>query len=89
MGNENNYSLMVQFIEDEKPRAILGAYSRSMEIDAVKLPEYIYDRVAMLKMTDFKKKGVLGRKITEYMFTIYLTYDEFKEIAGLNINLEE
>jgi len=55
-----------------------------IDIPKDKLPAYVFERVALLKLTTEKEQGVIGRKLNDLMFTIYLTYDEYKELNSLS-----
>lgn len=48
----------------------------------VKLPLYVHERVALLKMVDSYKAVMLGvgRRLMPTMFTVYLNADEYKQI---------
>lgn len=48
------------------------------------LPPYVHERIALLRLTTTKEEGVLGRKLNDLVFTIYLTYDEYKELNSLS-----
>lgn len=53
------------------------------DIDLSKAPEFVAERIALMKLTDVNKSikgGVIGRKYTHDSFTIYLNYDEFKQL---------
>lgn len=46
-------------------------------------PLFVPDRIALMKLTDVNKseKGeILGRKISEQVVIIYLTYDEYHQL---------
>lgn len=52
-------------------------------MDGAHVPPWLRERVALLRMCDVNKdaKGEsLGRKFTEHMLYVYLTYDEHKEL---------
>jgi hypothetical protein len=68
---------------DEIWSVSLGAYGNVKDLTMSGLPEYVYERVALLRLTEDKEKGVIGRKLNEFMFTIYLTHDEYKELNSL------
>lgn len=51
--------------------------------DLSKAPSFVADRIALMKLTDVNKteKGeILGRKITENVIIIYISYDEYQQI---------
>jgi len=81
------YTLAVMFHKlnpDELWNVSLGAYGEVKDLTMSGLPQYVYDRVALLRLTENKEKGVIGRKLNDLMFTIYLTYDEYKELNSLS-----
>jgi hypothetical protein len=50
------------------------------------MPFYIYERSALLRLTDISKTArgeTIGRRLEPNRFTIYLNHDEFKEINKL------
>jgi hypothetical protein len=52
-------------------------------MDGAHVPPWLSERVALLRLCDVNKdtKGEsLGRKFTEHMLYVYLTYDEHKEL---------
>lgn len=52
-------------------------------MDGAHVPPWLRERVALLRLCDVNKdtKGEsLGRKFTEHMLYVYLTYDEHKEL---------
>lgn len=56
------------------------------DMDSTHVPPWLRERVALLRMCDVNKnmKGEsLGRKFTEHMLYVYLTYDEHKELKEL------
>jgi hypothetical protein len=52
------------------------------------LPPYVHERIALLRLTTLKEGGVIGRQLNELVFTIYLTYDEYKELKDLPFEKE-
>jgi predicted HAD superfamily phosphohydrolase len=55
----------------------------TVDMDGAHVPPWLRERVALLRMCDVNKdtKGEsLGRKFTEHMLYVYLTYDEHKEL---------
>ena len=59
-----------------------GGRFSSVPIDL--LPPYVHERIALLRLTDNKEGGLIGRKLNDVIFTIYLTYDELKELNSLS-----
>lgn len=54
-----------------------------VDMDGALVPPWLRERVALLRLCDVNKdtKGEsLGRKFTEHMLYVYLTYDEHKEL---------
>lgn len=55
----------------------------SIWVDLSKAPEYVSERIALLKLSDVNKtqKGeLLGRKLEDDVVIVYLTYDEYQHI---------
>lgn len=55
----------------------------SVWVDMSKVPDYVVERIALLKLTDVNKtqKGeLLGRKLEDEVVVVYLTHDEYKQI---------
>jgi hypothetical protein len=51
--------------------------------DLYKAPEFVVERIALLKLTDVNKleKGeLIGRKLHDDVLVVYLTYDEYQQI---------
>lgn len=55
----------------------------TFDMEGVDVPTWLKERVAMLRMCDVnlndKGEGI-GRKFTDHMIYVYLTYDEHKEL---------
>ena len=54
-----------------------------IDIDLSRAPEFVADRIALLKLTDVNKseKGeLIGRRLANDVLIIYLDYDEYKQI---------
>lgn len=60
----------------------IGGDIKELLVD--ELPDYVFERVALLKLTTEKEQGEIGRKLNDLMFTIYLTRDEYKELNSLS-----
>jgi len=55
----------------------------TIDIDLSRAPEFVADRIALLKLTDVNKseKGeLIGRKLDNTVLIIYLSYDEYQQI---------
>ena len=55
----------------------------AIDLDLSRAPEFVADRIALLKLTDVNKseKGeLIGRKLDNTVLIIYLTYDEYQQI---------
>lgn len=55
----------------------------SIPIDLHCAPEFVSERIALMKLTDVNKteKGEsVGRKLHDDVIIVYLTYDEFQQI---------
>ena len=56
---------------------------KTIDIDLSSAPEFVADRIALLKLTDVNKseKGeLIGRRLSNEVLIIYLTYDEYKQL---------
>ena len=54
-----------------------------VDFDLSKAPEFVAERIALLKLTDVNKleKGeLIGRKLHDDVLVVYLTYDEYQQI---------
>lgn len=63
-----------------------NAAVRTNDMEGAKVPQWLAERVAMLRMCDVDRdtKGVgIGRKFTDNMLYVYLTYDEYNEILDI------
>lgn len=53
------------------------------DIDLSRAPEFVADRIALLKLTDVNKreKGeLIGRRLANDVLIVYLNYDEYQQI---------
>lgn len=60
-----------------------NAAIRTKDIEREQVPTWLQERVAMLRMCDVNRdpKGDgIGRKFTDNMLYVYLTYDEYNEL---------
>ena len=58
----------------------------TFEMEGEHVPPWLRERVALLRLCDITKdtKGEgIGRKFTEHMLYVYLTYDEHKELIEI------
>ena len=56
---------------------------KTTDMEGGQVPMWLKERVAMLRMCDVNRdeKGAsIGRKFTEHMLYVYLTYDEYNEL---------
>ena len=56
------------------------------DMEGAHVPAWLKERVAMLRMCDvnLNERGEgIGRKFTDHMIYVYLTYDEHKELTEL------
>ena len=54
-----------------------------IDLDLSSAPEFVAERIALLKLTDVNKseKGeLIGRKLDNTVLIIYLSYDEYQQI---------
>lgn len=59
---------------------------QTQEMEGEHVPLWLKERVAMLRMCDVNRdeKGEgIGRKFTDHMLYVYLTYDEHKELTEI------
>jgi hypothetical protein len=62
-----------------------NASIRTMDLEGDQAPQWLKERVAMLRMCDINhdpKGEVIGRKFTNNMQYVYLTYDEYQELKS-------
>ena len=62
-----------------------NAAIRTDTLESEKVPEWLRERAAMLRMCDInhdQRGEVIGRKFTEHMMYVYLTYDEYHELKS-------
>jgi hypothetical protein len=84
-----NYTASVQIdITGDFVKIILNDNKLIQAKRVVTAPLFLHERVAMLRLTDINRTadgGIIGRKISDKLFTIYLTNEEFKSIlTGVN-----
>lgn len=55
----------------------------TINLDLSRAPEFVADRIALLKLTDVNKreKGeLIGRRLANDVLIVYLNYDEYQQI---------
>lgn len=63
-----------------------NASLQAVDMEGEHVPTWLRERVAMLRMCEINRndKGEgIGRKFTDHMIYVYLTYDEHKELNEL------
>jgi hypothetical protein len=63
-----------------------NANLETTDMDGAHVPPWMRERVALLRMCDVNRdqKGeLIGRKFTDHMLYVYLTYDEHKELISI------
>lgn len=63
-----------------------NANLETQDMDGEQVPPWLRERVALLRMCDINRdqRGeLIGRKFTEHMLYVYLTYDEHKELISI------
>lgn len=62
------------------------------DMEGEHVPAWVKERVAMLRMCDInlntKGEGI-GRKFTDHMIYVYLTYDEYKDLFELAKSIKQ
>ena len=59
---------------------------KTEELEGGHAPHWLKERVAMLRMCDVNRDGKgesIGRKFTDHMLYVYLTYDEYQELSEI------
>jgi len=59
---------------------------KTQDMEGEQVPMWLRERVAMLRMCNVNReeKGEgIGRKFTDHMLYVYLTYDEYKELIEI------
>jgi hypothetical protein len=57
--------------------------------DVSELPEFVAERIALLKLTEVNKTGKgesIGRKLSPFQLVVYLSYDEFNLLKRKSAN---
>jgi hypothetical protein len=87
------YTLGIIYNEDGDVKSAtigsnLGKGGSYRVITQDQLPPYVHERIALLRLTTMKEGGFIGRRLNPLVFTIYLTYDEYKELKDLPFEKE-
>lgn len=59
---------------------------KTQDMEGEHVPMWLKEKVAMLRMCDVNRdeKGEgIGRKFTDHMLYVYLTYDEYQELSEI------
>jgi hypothetical protein len=84
------FTAMVMLDEDgnlERISAMSNISYAIFELPLDSVPEYLMERIALLKMCDINKEKqgeAIGRKFNNNIIYVYLSYDEFKELTPLS-----
>jgi hypothetical protein len=84
------FTAMVMLDEDgnlERISAMSNISYAIFELPLDSVPEYLMERIALLKMCDINKEKqgeAIGRKFNNTIIYVYLSYDEFKELTPLS-----
>jgi hypothetical protein len=84
------FTAMVMLDEDgnvERISAMSNISYAIFELPLDSVPEYLAERIALLKMCDInkgKQGEAIGRKFNNSIIYVYLSYDEFKELTPLS-----
>jgi hypothetical protein len=84
------FTAMVMLDEDgnvERISAMSNISYAIFELPLDSVPEYLMERIALLKMCDINKEKqgeAIGRKFNNNILYVYLSYDEFKELTPLS-----
>jgi hypothetical protein len=86
---KRNYTASVEIdVTGDFVKVILNNNKLYQVRRVVTTPLFLHERVAMLRLTDINKTvngDIIGRKLSDKLFTIYLTYDEFRSmLTGVN-----
>lgn len=89
-------SLVLRLDDEGEVEAMQVGYSWRSQFENVdippdfpkeKIPKYLQERIALVKLTPVNRvgsdRGVIGRKLSDSLYVVYLTYDEFKELKQL------
>ena len=65
---------------------------KTQDMEGEHVPSWLTERVALLRLCDVNRdeKGeFIGRKFTDHMLYVYLTYDEYNELVDLIKSINE
>ena len=87
---KRNYTASVEIdVTGDFVKVILNNNKLYQVRRVVTTPLFLHERVAMLRLTDINKTAngeIIGRKLSDKLFTIYLTYDEFRNMMLTGVN---
>ena len=87
---KRNYTASVEIdVTGDFVKVILNNNKLYQARRVVTTPLFLHERVAMLRLTDINKTvngDIIGRKLSDKLFTIYLTYDEFRSMMLTGVN---
>jgi hypothetical protein len=87
---KRNYTASVEIdVTGDFVKVILNNNKLYQVRRVVTTPLFLHERVAMLRLTDINKTvngNIIGRKLSDKLFTIYLTYDEFRSMMLTGVN---
>jgi hypothetical protein len=87
---KRNYTASVEIdVTGDFVKVILNNNKLYQVRRVVTTPLFLHERVAMLRLTDINKTvngDIIGRKLSDKLFTIYLTYDEFRSMMLTGVN---
>ena len=87
---KRNYTASVEIdVTGDFVKVILNNNKLYQVRRVVTTPLFLHERVAMLRLTDINKTvngDIIGRKLSDKLFTIYLTYDEFRIMMLTGVN---
>jgi hypothetical protein len=87
---KRNYTASVEIdVTGDFVKVILNNNKLYQVRRVVTTPLFLHERVAMLRLTDINRTAngeIIGRKLSDKLFTIYLTYDEFRNMMLTGVN---
>jgi len=87
---KRNYTASVEIdVTGDFVKVILNNNKLYQVRRVVTTPLFLHERVAMLRLTDINRTAngeIIGRKLSDKLFTIYLTYDEFRSMMLTGVN---
>ena len=87
---KRNYTASVEIdVTGDFVKVILNNNKLYQVRRVVTTPLFLHERVAMLRLTDINRTAngeIIGRKLSDKLFTIYLTYVEFRNMMLTGVN---